>query len=81
MESDITASSFKLSEQMHGLHHKELVSDEDSSVLHTIQTIVLPYGKYMYVTKVECANYCVKCYGSRLEQLNKDFPTLKGKGV
>ena len=75
MQADIIASGFKVSEQMHGLRYTELIGDGDSSVLHTSQTIVLSYGRH--VTKVECANHCVKYYKSRLEQLVKDFPTFK----
>ena len=36
MESDIIASGFKLSEQMHVLCYTELIGDGDSSLLHTI---------------------------------------------
>ena len=32
------------------------------------------------MTKLECANHCVKCYRSHLEQLVKDFPHFKGHG-
>ena len=78
MESDIIASGFKLSEQIHGLRYTKLIGDGDSSVLHTIQTTVLTYGRH--VTKVECENHCVKCYRSRLKQLAKDFLSFKGKG-
>ena len=78
MEVDIIASGFKVSEEMHGLRYTELIGDGDSSVLHTIQTTVLSYGRHF--TKVEYANHCVKCYKSRLEQLVKDFPAFKGKG-
>ena len=78
MEADIIASGFKVSEQMHGQHYTELMGDGDKSVLHTSQTRVLSYGKH--VTKVECANHCMKCYRSRLERIVKDFSTFKGKG-
>ena len=45
MEADIIASGFKVSEEMHGLRYTELIGDRDSSVLHTIQTTVLSYGR------------------------------------
>ena len=72
MEADIIASGFKLSEQIHELRYTELTGDRDSSVLHIIQTTVLSYGRQ--VTKVECANHCMKCYRSRLKQVK---PLLK----
>ena len=68
-----------MSELMHGLRYTELIDDGDSSVLHTIQTTVLTYGKY--VSKVECENHCVKCYRSQLEQLTKDPYPSKEKEV
>lgn len=78
MESEIIAAGFRQSENMHGLRYTEVIGDGDSSVLHTIQTTVVPYGKD--VQKVECANHAVKCVRSRLEQLAKDFPSFRGRG-
>ena len=77
MEADIIAAGFRQSEAMHGIRYIKVIGDGDSSVLHTIHTTV-PYGRH--VTKLECANHCVKCYRSHLEQLVKDFPHFKGRG-
>ena len=77
MEADIIAAGFRQSEAMHGLRYIKVIGDGDSSVLHTIHTTV-PYGRY--VSKLECANHCVKCYRSHLEQMVKDFPHFKGRG-
>ena len=77
MEADIIAAGFRQSEAMHGIRHIKVVGDGDSSVLHTIHTTV-SYGRH--VSKLECANHCVKCYHSHLEQLVKDFPHFKGCG-
>ena len=67
MEADIIASGFKVSEQMHGLCYTELIGDGDKSVLCTSQTKVLSNGRH--VTKVECANHCVKYYKSNCNSL------------
>ena len=44
MDSEIIAAGFRQSESMHGLRYTAAIGDEDSSVLHTIQTTVIPYG-------------------------------------
>ena len=62
---------------MHGVKYIKVVDDGDSSVLHTLCITVL-YGRH--VSKLECANHCVKCYWSHLEQLVKDFLHFKGHG-
>ena len=60
---------------MHGLRYIKVVGDGDSSVLHSIITSV-PYGRY--VEKIECANYAVKCYHSRLANIVKDNSSFGG---
>ena len=78
MEADIIAAGFfRQSEAMHGVRYIKVIGDGDSSVLHTI-LITIPYGRY--VSKLECANHCVNCYCSHLEQMVKDFPHFKGRG-
>ena len=77
MESDIIAEGFQLSEATHGIRFLKLVGDGDSSVLATIHQQVV-YGSY--VEKLECANYAVKCYRGRFEELAKDNPQYRGKG-
>ena len=71
MESDIIAEGFRLSEATQGIRFLKLVGDCDSSVLAAIRQRVV-YGRY--VQKIECANYAVKCYQGRLEELAKDNP-------
>ena len=77
MEADIIAAGFRQSEAMHGVRYIKVVGDGDSSVLNTIHTTV-SYSRH--ASKPECANYCVKCYWSHLEQLVKDFLHFKGRG-
>ena len=74
MEAEIIAAGFRQSEAMHGVRYTKVVGDGDGSVLYTIHTTV-PYGRE--VSKLECANHCVKYYRS---QLVEDFPNFKGHG-
>lgn len=66
MEADIIVSGFCLSETIHGLRYKKFVADGDSSVYSRIIERV-PYG--YSVTKLECANHCVKNYTGSLHKL------------
>ena len=77
MEADFISEGFQLSESMHGVRYMHLTADGDSSVYHKILTTV-PYGRD--VKKVECANYAVKCYGTRLEAMLKDNAKFGGHG-
>ena len=76
-KADIMAAGFLQSEAMHGVRYMKVVGDGDSYVLYTIHTTV-SYGRD--VNKLECANHCVKCYWSHLEQLFKDLPDFKDCG-
>ena len=78
MEADIIATGFWLSETMHGVQYAQVIGDEDSSVLYTIQAKIQSYGR-RDVVKIECANHAVKYYRSRLEQLINDFPSSVGE--
>ena len=57
MEADIIAADFRQSEAMHEVRCMKVVGDGDSSVLYTIHTTVLYVRQ---VSKLECANHCVK---------------------
>ena len=72
MEANIIAAGFRQSEAMHVVRYIKVIGDGDSSVLRTIHTTV-SYDRY--VSKLECANHCVKCYRLQLEQIVKDFPS------
>ena len=48
-------------------------------ILFYIQYILL-YHMVGDVSKLECANHCVKCYRSHLEQLVKDYSHFKSHG-
>ena len=53
------------------------IRDGDSSVYSTlISSILWGYA----ITKIECANHCVKCYRTALEKLAQDKPSCKGRG-
>ena len=70
MEADIILKGFGLSEEMHGLRYLWLTGYGDSSVYHSVATGVPSHGRK--ITKVECANYVVKCYRNRLQALCND---------
>ena len=70
MESDIILEGFKQAGRF--------IGDGDSSVHSTLIQCVPGWGRF--ITKLECANHCCKCYRSSLEKLVVDKPSYKGKG-
>ena len=77
METDIILEGFLECETQHGLRYISFIGDGDSSVYPTlISSVPWGYG----ITKVECANHCIKCYRTALEKLVQDNPSYKGKG-
>ena len=72
IEADIILEGFWMSESIHGLRYLWFIGDGDSSVYNSLITGVPTYG--YAITKVECANHAVKCYGNQLEALCKDKP-------
>lgn len=78
MEADIILEAFKQAEKVHGLRYIRFIGDGDSSVHSTLIQGVPGWGRF--ITKLECANHCCKCYRSSLEKLVLDKPSYKGKG-
>ena len=77
METDIILEGFLQCETQHGLRYISFIGDGDSSVYPTlISSVPLEYA----ITKIECANHCIKCYRTALEKLVQDNPSYKGKG-
>lgn len=77
METDIILEGFRTCEQQHGVRYTSFIGDGDSSVYPTLISSI-PWG--YAITKIECANHCVKCYRTALEKLVQDKPSYKGKG-
>lgn len=75
METDIILEGFQKCEQEHGVRYITFIGDGDSSVYPTLISSI-PWG--YAITKVECANHCVKC--GALEKLVQDKPSYKGRG-
>ena len=77
METDFILEGFQTCEQQHAIRYISFMGDGDSSVYPTlISSIPLGYA----ITKIECANHCVKCYRTALEKLVHDKPSYKGRG-
>ena len=77
MEIDIILEDFQTCEQQHGVRYISFIGDGDSSVYSTLISSI-PWG--YAITKIECANHCVKCYRTALEKLVQDKPSYKGRG-
>ena len=77
METDIILEGFQMCEQQHGVRYISFIGDGDSSVYPTLISSI-PWG--YAITKIECANHCVKCYRTALEKLVQDKPSYKGRG-
>ena len=77
IETDIILEGFLQCETQHGLRYISFIGDGDSSIYHTLISSV-PWG--YAITKVECANHCIKCYRTSLEKLVQNNPSYKGKG-
>ena len=77
METDIILEGFLKYETQHGLHYISFIGDGDSSVYPTL-ILSVPWG--YVITKIECANHCIKCYRTALEKLVHDNPSYKEKG-
>ena len=77
METDIILEGFRTCEQQHGVRYTSFIGDGDSSIYPTLISSI-PWG--YTITKIECANHCVKCYRTALEKLVQDKPSYKGKG-
>ena len=64
METDIILEGFLQCEIQHGLRYISFIGDGDSSVYPTlISSVPWEYA----ITKIECANHCIKCYCTALE--------------
>ena len=74
MQTDIILEGFRTCQQQHDVRYTSFIGDGDSSVYPTL--ILWGYA----ITKIECANHCVKCYRTALEKLVQDKPSYKGKG-
>ena len=77
METDIIVKGFQTCEQQHGVRYISFIGDGDSSVYPSLISSI-PWG--YAITKIECANHCVKCYRTALEKLVQDKPSYKGRG-
>ena len=77
METDIIVEGFRTCEQQHGVRYISFIGDGDSSVYPSLISSI-PWG--YAITKIECANHCVKCYRTALEKLVQDKPSYKGRG-
>ena len=63
MEADIILEAFQTCEQQHGIRYISFIGDGDISVYPTLISSI-PWG--YAITKIECANHCVKCYRTAL---------------
>ena len=79
MVADIILEGLLQSETMNGLRYKWLIGYGDSSVYNAVSQQVLSYDQCN--VKVECANYVIKCYRNRMEDLCKQKLEYKGQNA
>ena len=77
IETDIILEGFLKCETQQGLRYISFIGDGNSSIYPTLISSA-PWG--YAITKIECANHCIKCYRTALEKLAHDNPSYKGKG-
>jgi hypothetical protein len=68
MEADIIVEGFRQSIPMHNIYNK-LIGDGDSSVTKKL-FLVKPYGRDVFVKKIECMNHILKNYLNRIVELS-----------
>lgn len=76
MESDILVEGFRSSIAAHKLKYTTVIGDGDSSVYMKLKQNV-EYGHQL--SKVECKNHAIKCYGKSLYNMKKDT-RIKAEG-
>jgi len=69
MEADIIVEGFRQSIPMHNIIYNKLIGDGDSSVTKKL-FLAKPYGRDIFVKKIECMNHILRNYLNRIVDLS-----------
>ncbi|CAI6354257.1 unnamed protein product [Macrosiphum euphorbiae] len=77
MEADGIAEGFLKSIELHGLKFNRLIGDGDSSITKRLREVI-PYGPTRLVEKIECSNYLLRNFGTKISaiSINTKYPAL-----
>ncbi|KAE9524525.1 hypothetical protein AGLY_015113 [Aphis glycines] len=80
MEADIIVEGFRQSIPIHSVIYNKLIGDGDSSVTKKL-FMAKPYGRDVFVTKIECMNYSLRNYLNRIVDLSVHRKSSSGTVV
>lgn len=80
MEADIIVEGFRQSIPMHNIIYNKLIGDGDSSVTKKL-FLAKPYGRDVFVKKIECMNHILRNYLNRIVDLSVHRKSSSGTVV